>query len=50
MNIISVYKMWNNQKQEDIKKLKRTQNKIKRLQNKAKNEINKLLNKQTKTV
>lgn len=50
MNIISVYNMWNKQKQKDIKKLNKTNKKISKLEKKADKEIKTLLNKQTKTV
>lgn len=50
MNIISVYNMWNIQKEKDIKKLNKTNKKILKLEDKADKEIKKLLNKQTKTV
>lgn len=50
VNIISVYNMWNLQKQKDIDKLNKTNQKMLKFQKKAENEIKKLLNKQTKTV
>lgn len=49
-NIISVYNMWNIQKNKDIKKLNKTNRKIQKHQEKMEKEITKLLNKQTKTV
>lgn len=49
-NIISVYNMWNIQKNRDIKKLNNINKKIQKNQEKMKKEIRKLLNKQTKTV
>lgn len=49
-NIISVYNMWNIQKDKDIKKLNKTNRKIQKHQEKMEKEIKKLLNKQTKTV
>lgn len=49
-NVISVYNMWNLQKNKDIKKLTKTSKKIQKLENKVDKEIQKLLNKQTKTV
>lgn len=50
INIISVYNMWNNQKQKDIKKLNKTNKKIAKLEKKVDKEIKKLLDKQAKTV
>lgn len=50
LNIISVYNMWNIQKENDIKKLKKTRKKVQRLEKKRDKEIKKLLSKQTKTV
>ena len=49
-NIISVYNIWNAQKQKDINKLNKTTKKINKLKNKVNKEISKLLSKQTKTV
>ncbi len=49
-NVISVYNMWNFQKDKDIKKLTKTSKKIQKLENKMNKEIKNLLNKQTKTV
>lgn len=49
-NIISVYNMWNRQRNKDIIKLNKTNKKIKRLQDKMEKEVKKLLIKQTKTV
>lgn len=49
-NVISVYNMWNLQKNKDIKKLAKTSKKIKKIENKVDKEIQKLLSKQTKTV
>lgn len=49
-NIISVYNMWNKQKERDIKQLNKTQNKIDYLTKKAEKEITKLLNKKNETV
>lgn len=50
INIISVYNMWNLQKQKDIDKFNKTNKKICKLQKQVNNEINKLLNKPIKTV
>ena len=50
INIISVYNMWNLQKQKDINKFNKTNKKIHKLQTQADNEIKKLLNKPIKTV
>lgn len=49
-NIISVYNMWNCQRNKDINKLSKTNKKIKKLQDKMEKEVKKLLIKQTKTV
>lgn len=49
-NIISVYNMWNIQKNRDIKKLEKIKKKIQKNQEKTEKEIKKLLNKQVKTV
>lgn len=49
-NIITVYNMWNKQKEKDIKKLEKTNKKIKKLNERAEIEITRLLNKQSKTV
>lgn len=49
-NIISVYNMWNSQRNKDIIKLNKTNKKIKRFHDKMEKEIKKLLTKQTKTV
>ena len=49
-NIISVYNMWNIQKNKDIKKLDNINKKIQKNQEKMKKEIKMLLDKQTKTV
>lgn len=50
INIISVYNMWNKQKQKDIDKLNKTNKRIFKLEKRKDKEIKKLLNKQTKTV
>lgn len=42
--------MWNIQKENDIKKFKKTRKKVQRLEKKRDKEIKKLLSKQTKTV
>lgn len=49
-NIISVYNMWNSQRNKDIIKLNKTNKKIKKFHDKMEKEIKKLLTKQTKTV
>lgn len=49
-NIISVYNMWNIQKNNDKKKFNKTIKKVQKLEKKREKEIKKLLTKQTKTV
>lgn len=49
-NIISVYNMWNIQKNKDIKKLRKTNKRIKKLEQKKNKEVTKLLNKTARTI
>lgn len=49
-HIIQVYNMWNNQKNKDIIKFRKTEKKIQKLNDKATKEIDNLLKKKNKTV
>lgn len=50
INVITVYNMWNKEKQKDVKKLYKTKDKVTKLNNKAKEEIKKLEEKADKEV